>query len=58
MIIEDETSEIFGGDAVYIPSNKKHGIKNLGDDILEYLTVNSPVFSKEYEDAHWPAEQA
>ena len=57
MIIEEETGEVSAGDAVYIPSNKKHGIKNLGNDVLEYLTANSPVFSKEYEDAHWPADQ-
>jgi quercetin dioxygenase-like cupin family protein len=37
MIIEDETSEVSTGDAVCIPSNRKHGIKNLGDDVLEYL---------------------
>ena len=57
MIIEDETAEVFAGDAVHIPSNRKHGIRNLGKDVLEYLTVNSPVFSKEYEDDHWPANQ-
>ena len=48
VIIEDETSEVSAGDAVYIPSNKKHGIKNLGDDVLEYLTANSPVFNEQY----------
>ncbi len=58
MIIEDETSEVCAGDAVYIPSNKKHGIRNIGDDVLEYLTANSPVFSREYEDTHWPVGQA
>jgi mannose-6-phosphate isomerase-like protein (cupin superfamily) len=55
MIIEDETKEVFSGDAIYIPSNKQHGIKTLGDEALEYLTVNVPAFSKEYEDTHWPA---
>ncbi len=57
MIIEDETREVSAGDAVYIPSNKKHGIKNLGDDVLEYLTANSPVFSEQYENNLWPADQ-
>jgi mannose-6-phosphate isomerase-like protein (cupin superfamily) len=56
MIIEDETKEVTSGDAIYIPSNKDHGIKNLGDIALEYLTANSPVFTKEYEDALWPAD--
>ena len=55
MIIEEQTREGTAGDAVYIPSNKKHGIKNIGNDILEYLTANSPVFSKQYEDTLWPA---
>jgi len=54
MIIEDEAGEVFSGDAVYIPPNKKHGIKNTGNEVLEYLTVNSPVFAKEYEDSLWP----
>ena len=56
MIIEDETSEVTSGDAIYIPSNKKHGIKNFGDEALEYLTANSPAFTKEYEDSLWPTD--
>ena len=56
MIIEDERCEVSAGDAVYIPSNKEHGIKNVGGDVLEYLTANSPVFGKEYEDALWTAD--
>lgn len=53
MIIEDETMEVTSGDAIYIPSNKKHGIKNKGDMTLEYLTANSPVFTKDYEESLW-----
>jgi mannose-6-phosphate isomerase-like protein (cupin superfamily) len=56
MIIEDETREVSAGDAIHIPSNKKHGIKNIGAEALEYLTANSPAFSKEYEEALWPAD--
>jgi quercetin dioxygenase-like cupin family protein len=55
MIIEDESKEVIAGDAVYIPSNLKHGIKNIGDDVLEYLTANAPVFSEQYENSLWPA---
>ncbi len=55
MIIEDETMEVRSGDAIYIPSNKNHGIKNIGDEVLEYLTANSPVFTKEYEERLWPS---
>jgi mannose-6-phosphate isomerase-like protein (cupin superfamily) len=56
MIIENETRGVSAGDAVYIPSNKKHGIKNIGDEVLEYLTANSPVFTREYENVLWPAD--
>lgn len=55
MIIEDGTGEVFPGDAVYIPSNKRHGIKNIGDDVLEYLTANSPTFGEDYENTLWTA---
>lgn len=54
MVIEEESREVVAGDAVYIPSNLKHGIKNIGDDVLEYLTANAPVFSEQYENALWP----
>jgi mannose-6-phosphate isomerase-like protein (cupin superfamily) len=54
MIIEDETGEVNSGDAIFIPSNKKHGIKNIGSNVSEYLTANSPVFTKKYEDSLWP----
>lgn len=56
VIIENDTREVSSGDAIYIPPNKKHGIKNIGDEVLEYLTANSPVFTREYENALWPAD--
>jgi quercetin dioxygenase-like cupin family protein len=56
MIIEEETKEVHAGDAIHIPSSKKHGIKNLGDGILEYLTANSPMFEKHYESNLWQAD--
>jgi mannose-6-phosphate isomerase-like protein (cupin superfamily) len=56
MIIENETKEVVSGDAIYISSNKKHGIKNIGTEVLEYLTANSPVFIEEYEDFLWPSD--
>ena len=55
MVIENESQEVKAGDAIFIPSNFKHGIKNLGNEVLEYITTNAPVFSKEYEAALWPA---
>ncbi len=53
--IEEESKEVVTGDAVYIPSNKKHGIKNTGNEILEYVTANSPPFSPDYENGLWPS---
>jgi mannose-6-phosphate isomerase-like protein (cupin superfamily) len=58
MIIEDESREVVAGDAVYISSNVKHGIKSMGDDVLEYLAANAPVFSEQYENTLWPAAPA
>jgi mannose-6-phosphate isomerase-like protein (cupin superfamily) len=55
MIIEDESREVMAGDAVYIPSNSNHGIKNIGDGVLEYLTANAPAFSDQYESSLWPS---
>ena len=56
MVIDEESREVFAGDAVYIPSNSKHGIKNTGSDVLEYLTANAPVFIEQYEDTFWPSK--
>jgi mannose-6-phosphate isomerase-like protein (cupin superfamily) len=56
MIIEDESKEVAAGDAIFIPSNLKHGIKNIGNNILEYLTANAPVFTEEYEGTLWLSE--
>jgi mannose-6-phosphate isomerase-like protein (cupin superfamily) len=58
MILEGETREVSEGDAVYIPSNRKHGIKNTGCVALEYLTANSPAFDREHENRLWPADPA
>jgi len=55
MIVEGESKKVIAGDAVYVPSNSKHGIKNISNIVLEYLTVNSPVFSKKYENTLWPS---
>jgi mannose-6-phosphate isomerase-like protein (cupin superfamily) len=55
IVIEDESKEVAAGDAIFIPSKLKHGIKNIGNNVLEYLTANAPVFSIEYESALWPS---
>jgi mannose-6-phosphate isomerase-like protein (cupin superfamily) len=55
MMIGDETQQVGAGDAVYIPPDSMHGIRNIGDEILEYLTANSPAFDRDYEDSLWPS---
>jgi mannose-6-phosphate isomerase-like protein (cupin superfamily) len=40
IIIDEEESELLPGDAVLIPANSMHGIKNIGKDVLRYLTAN------------------
>jgi len=52
--IEDEEKIVEPGDAIYIPSGKEHGIKNIGNEVLEYLTANTPAFDPEYESEFWP----
>jgi mannose-6-phosphate isomerase-like protein (cupin superfamily) len=56
MIIENEQIPVNPGDAIHIPSDKKHGIKNVGDETLEYLTANSPAFDPNYENKLWPCK--
>lgn len=55
MIIDDQSREVTAGDAIYIPPDRPHGIRNTGDGVLEYLTANAPAFSAEYERTLWPA---
>jgi len=57
MIIDDHTKEVKEGDAVFIPSNATHGIKNTGDNRLTYLTANQ-AFGKQREEEIWPEEKA
>lgn len=54
VIIEDEVQELLSGDAVLIPSNSMHGIKNIGETILRYLTANK-AFGTERENEIWPS---
>jgi mannose-6-phosphate isomerase-like protein (cupin superfamily) len=56
MSIDNESREVSAGDSILIPSNSNHGMKNIGNKTLEYLTANSPVFQKEYEDSLWSKE--
>jgi quercetin dioxygenase-like cupin family protein len=54
MIIDEEERNVREGEAIFIPSNATHGIKNIGSGTLVYLTANR-AFGVEKEKAIWPA---
>ena len=56
MIIEGQSEEVEEGDAVFIPSNSKHGIKNIGNNRLAYLTANQ-AFGEQREKELWSEEK-
>jgi len=56
MIIDGQTKEVKDGDAVFVPSDSSHGIKNNGNTRLTYLTANR-AFGKLNELELWPEEQ-
>jgi mannose-6-phosphate isomerase-like protein (cupin superfamily) len=56
IIIDDMSKEVSEGDAVFIPSNSKHGIKNIGKTNLTYLTANQ-AFGQQREKEIWPEEK-
>ena len=55
MTVDDQTEEVKEGDAVFVPSNAAHGIKNIGNEMLTYLTANH-AFGKQREKELWPEE--
>lgn len=58
MIIEEESCQVDEGDAIYIPPDALHGIKNNGPAVLKYLTANAPAFGADYEMSLWPQNSA
>jgi len=53
MIIDEEERGVRDGEAIFIPSNATHGIKNIGSERLVYLTANK-AFGVEKERSIWP----
>lgn len=53
MYVNEEETAVHEGNAIFIPSNATHGIKNVGPDKLVYLTANR-AFGAEKEQAIWP----
>lgn len=56
IIIDDMSEEVREGDAIFIPSNSTHAIKNTGKINLTYLTANR-AFGKQRENEIWPEEK-
>ncbi len=57
MTIDSESAHVKEGDAIFIPSNSAHGIKNIGQTKLTYLTANQS-FGVEKEHELWSLEKA
>lgn len=53
IIIDQEERSVHEGEAIFIPSNATHGIKNTGSETLVYLTANR-AFGVEKEKTIWP----
>lgn len=45
MHVGDEMAELGRGDLALVPSGIEHGIDNIGDDRLTYVSASSPAFS-------------
>ena len=51
MRVGEEEDEVAEGDLIYIPSNVVHGIANLSQQVLAYLSASTPSFDiKSYYD--------
>ena len=48
--INNETKEVEGGQAIYIPPNSTQRIKNIGDENLVFLCIVDPAWRKENEE--------
>jgi quercetin dioxygenase-like cupin family protein len=44
MLVGEEEQEVGEGDLIHIPSNVDHGIRNLSDKPLTYISTSTPTF--------------
>jgi mannose-6-phosphate isomerase-like protein (cupin superfamily) len=56
MFVDNEECEVKTGDSIFIASNSKHGLKNIGNNKLTYLSSGSPPFGREMEMKLWPLD--
>ena len=52
--VGEENQEVRKDDTIFVPSNFKHGIRNVGASKLIYITASGPVFGLDYERRLWP----
>lgn len=45
MHVGDDTADLGRGDLALVPSGIQHGIDNIGDDLLTYVSASTPAFS-------------
>ena len=50
MFIDNESQQVYAGQAIYIPPNAKQRIKNTGKSDLKFLCIVDPAWKKEDED--------
>ncbi|MFC1599162.1 cupin domain-containing protein [Candidatus Omnitrophota bacterium] len=48
--IDDESSKVYPGCAVYVPPNSKQHIRNTGKSILKFICIVDPAWKKEDEE--------
>ncbi len=44
MLVGEETKEVSAGELIYVPSGLMHGIENLGESTLSYVSAANPAF--------------
>ncbi|MBL9173088.1 MAG: cupin domain-containing protein [Verrucomicrobiales bacterium] len=50
MLVGEEYKEVSVGELVYVPSGLMHGIENLGEGVLSYVSAANPAF--DYSEAY------
>jgi mannose-6-phosphate isomerase-like protein (cupin superfamily) len=54
MTVGEEKARVGPGDCIFIPSNKQHGLKNIGNKVLRYFSAASPSWNSQDLMELWP----
>ena len=44
MLVGEELKEVSAGELIYVPSGLMHGIENIGESTLSYVSAAHPAF--------------